>query len=162
MRNKYFTTIFIVLVAFCCVFFYSCNHDAIYAHNLSIDNSWNKNTKLKYSFVVDDVSSKYDVFFIIRNNDEYKYTNLWLITSLNSKGKTIRIDTLQYDIADRKTGKWLGSGIFNKEIKALYLENCRFSKSGDYNIEVIQAMRDSNLIGIEDFGVQINKISKTE
>jgi gliding motility-associated lipoprotein GldH len=59
-------------------------------------------------------SSKKNIFLRLRNNNEYPYSNIFLLASLRSGEDKIYDDTLEYAMASAD-GTWLGSG-FN-EIK---------------------------------------------
>lgn len=99
---------------------------------------------------------------MIRNNEEYDFSNLFIITNLHfPSGKTI-VDTLEYEMATPE-GKWLGYGYSSvKESKLWYKENFVFSEKGKYTIKVEQAMRKvgenqgiTNLKGITEIGIQV-------
>jgi gliding motility-associated lipoprotein GldH len=74
------------------------------------------------------------------------------------------IDTLEYDMADAH-GQFLGEGITEiKESKLFYKEGIRFPVSGNYSLEVFQAMRKNGeiegvakLSGNSDVGFRIEK-----
>jgi len=152
MKFKFLTLVGIVLL------FTSCE-SSFFSDSQSLNGSWNKNKKLNFTLEIQDKSKSYAIYFVIRNNQTYKYSNLWLFTDLKLNNKTIKIkpDTIQYNLADPKSGKWLGDGISTKEIKAIYIENFRFPKEGFYKFSIKNGMRDKNLAGIEDFGVVLEK-----
>ncbi len=91
---------------------------------------------------------------------------MYLIVSLKEPGKkpTIKIDTLEYQMADAD-GTLLGAGFTDvKESKLWYLENYVFSRMGKYNVEVVQAVRATGevdgvaaLKGITELGLRIEK-----
>lgn len=105
-----------------------------------------------------------NLFINIRNNADYSFSNLFLITALEfPNGKKI-VDTLEYEMTD-VSGKFLGKGFTDiKENKLFYKENVVFLMSGDYSLTVSQAMRKNNevdgikmLDGIIDVGFRIEK-----
>lgn len=151
MKIKYFKY-FLLLI------FFSCD-SSYYSQSENLNGNWNKNKALNFSFEIKNNDDIFDIFFVIRNTNDYKYTNIWFLTTLINleTKKEILIDTIQYDLADRKTGKWLGDGITKKELKTFYKENYRFSKKGNYLLKVKQGMRENNLKGIEDFSIIIQK-----
>jgi gliding motility-associated lipoprotein GldH len=147
-----------LLLFFFLSFFLSCD-SSYYSQSESLNGNWNKNQTLDFPFEIKHNQDVFDIFFVIRNTNDYKYTNIWFLTTLIDleTKKEILIDTIQYDLADRKTGKWLGDGITKKELKTFYKENYRFSKKGNYLLKVKQGMRENNLKGIEDFSIIIQK-----
>jgi gliding motility-associated lipoprotein GldH len=91
---------------------------------------------------------------------------MYLIVSLKEPGKkpTIKIDTLEYQMAD-VDGTLLGEGFTDvKESKLWYLENYVFNRIGNYKVEVVQAVRATGevkgvaeLKGITELGLRIEK-----
>ena len=121
----------------------------------SISNTWSKKDTLNFNFKIENTSVKKNINFVVRNNEDYQFSNLYLFIKLKQGKKVISTDTLNYKLAD-KTGKWLGSGMGSiKEIYFQYKKNFLFSKTGDYTLSIVQGMRKDTLKGIIDFGVNI-------
>lgn len=144
----------------------SCDSKQVFDSYQSVsEGSWSKDAKILFEFTVKDTLTKQNLFINLRNNNNYEFSNLFLITQMDfPDGKKI-IDTLEYDMAD-KTGKFLGRGFSEvKENKLFYKENITFPISGNYKISVSQAMRKNgevegvkNLNGITEVGFRIEKI----
>lgn len=109
---------------------------------------------------------KNNLFINIRNSNQYQFSNLYIISSINfPNGKKI-VDTLQYEMAD-KNGRLLGEGISDiKHNKLSFKENIIFPFSGNYNVSISQAMRKNGSIdgikelhGISDVGFRIEKVN---
>ena len=147
--------------------FTSCDANRVFDEYKTIsENSWNNKEPVHFKFEVLDTISKNNLFINLRNNNEYSFSNLYLISHLYfPNGKEI-VDTLQYEMADTN-GKFLGLGIFEiKENKLFYKENVQFPISGVYTVDISQAMRKNgetngieNLQGITDVGFRIEKIN---
>ena len=118
-----------------------------------------------FEFDVKDTISSRNLFINIRNNSEYKFSNLFIITELVFPNQTKVVDTLQYQMADEK-GAFLGVGFTEiKENKLFYKENKKFLLSGKYQLNVRHAMRKNGevhpiefLKGIQDVGFSIEKL----
>jgi gliding motility-associated lipoprotein GldH len=160
-KNKFLSLLIITLVTI------SCTSDAVFTNYKSIaNNSWILNEKVAFNFSIIDTITKRNLFINIRNNNDYKYSNLFLITELVFPNKTKVVDTLQYEMAD-PTGKFLGTGFTEiKENKLFYKEEKVFPISGEYSFNVRQAMRKNGnsqglktLEGITDVGFSIEKIN---
>ena len=160
-KNKYLLP-FCLLIALVS----SCDANRVFDDYVAIPNStWKKDNAIKFSFSIQDTTSKRNLFINLRNNNNYEFSNLFLITQLDFPNQQKIIDTLEYDMADA-TGKFLGAGFSEiKENKLFYKENITFPIQGEYTIKVLQAMRKSNevdginsLNGITDVGFRIEKI----
>ena len=138
----------------------SCTEGISYEKIYSIDKQWNKDSIFTFNITKPEVNTKQNVFFLLRNDSDYSYSNIYLFVTTEGPDKDIRIDTIQYRLAD-KEGKWLGKGMgVTKENLLLYKENYSFNKAGNYKISVQQGMRNDNLKGITDIGLIIQKTDK--
>ncbi len=144
----------------------SCDENRVYDSYKPLNNSvWKLNEPVRFQFSISDTIDKHNLFFGIRNNQNYQYSNLFLISELNfPNGKKV-VDTLEYRMAD-PSGRFLGTGLSsNKENKLFYRENIIFPVKGSYQISIYQAMRKiresegiDNLQGITDVGFRIEKV----
>lgn len=157
-----------VLLLLClAIGFVSCDSNGVFDVYKSLpNNQWNLKNPVDFNFSISDTISKNNLFINVRNNNEYSFSNLYIISHLYfPDGKTI-VDTLQYEMAD-KNGRFLGDGFSEiKENKLFYKENVQFPVSGEYSIQIYQAMRENNQVngienlnGITDVGFRIEKIN---
>ncbi|WP_027386898.1 gliding motility lipoprotein GldH [Chryseobacterium gregarium] len=121
-----------------------------------VDNKWNKKSEQKFNLEISDPEHPKNIIFVVRNNNEYPYSNIRLIVNFtNLQNKKKETDTLNYILA-KPNGDWLGTGFGDtKETLFQYKLNYRFPAKGTYEIGLIQAMRNDILPGIEDIGVKI-------
>ena len=160
-RNKAFVPF---LVAF--FLFASCDSNGVFDQYTSLSgNVWSLDEPVEFEFQINDTITRNNLFINIRNNNDYGFSNLFLITHLNfPDGKKV-VDTLEYEMAD-KNGKFLGYGISEKkESKLFYKEESIFPTSGNYKLSIQQAMRRNGSVdgiqelkGITDVGLRIEKI----
>ncbi|MDO6674480.1 gliding motility lipoprotein GldH [Tenacibaculum sp. 1_MG-2023] len=146
--------------------FASCDSNREFDNYMALPkSSWNKKNAIQFTFPINDSIGKKNLFINLRNNKDYAYSNLFLITQMNFPDGQIIIDTLEYDMAD-VTGKFLGQGFTDiKENKLFYKENITFPRKGKYTFKVRQAMRKNGEIegveelkGITHVGFRIEKI----
>ena len=114
-----------------------------------------------------DSINPYNLFINLRNTNDYKYSNLFLIVEMDyPNGKTVK-DTLEYKMAD-PNGKLLGTGFTDVKENKLwykgYKEPFVFNEMGEYGIKIQQAMRQNgqvdgidNLEGITDVGFRVEQ-----
>jgi len=145
---------------------FSCSDNTDFNLYKSInEQGWKANEKISFKIEVRDTISPKNLFINLRNNNDYQFSNLYLITELNFPNGTIVVDTLQYEMTD-VTGRFLGSGFSEiKENKLFYKEKKVFPMSGEYEFNVRHAMRKSGdvkpiefLKGIQEVGFSIEKI----
>ena len=125
----------LILILGIVVAFVSCDSNSVFDQYISLKkNSWSLADSLDFKVQISDTLSRNNVFINIRNNNEYQFSNLYLITHVDfPNGKKI-VDTLQYEMTD-KNGKFLGNGISEiKHSKLLLKENIIFPISGQYSI----------------------------
>ena len=157
MRIK--NSVLLLLVA---VLLFSCDKKRVFDEYKSVGNAWNKDSIITFDLPVLDSTKRYDLFVNLRDNDNYKYNNLFLIVSLESPNGYTKVDTLEYQMAS-PDGTLLGNGFTDlKESKLYYKENVRFR--GKYKVHIKQAVRETgkvpgvtSLDGITEVGFRIEK-----
>ncbi len=154
-------------VLFCLVFFLvlaSCDSNRVFDTYKSVPSSWHKDSIVSFKVNPPDSTNAYNLFVNLRNTNDYKFNNLFLIVEMVfPHGKTIK-DTLEYRMAD-PSGKLLGTGITGiKENKLWYKEQVVFKETGEYIVNIQHAMRENGKVngvteldGITDVGFRIEK-----
>lgn len=146
----------------------SCKNNTVYIKHKSItNNQWHKDSVVSFEIDIKDTISKHAIFMYLRNDKEYAFNNIFLITSIILPNKTIVSDTLEYKMTDER-GYFLGTGSTDvKENKLELKENIQFTNKGTHTITVQQAMRKNseelgvtNLGGVTNVGIEIEQIIK--
>ncbi|TMU54993.1 gliding motility lipoprotein GldH [Flagellimonas algicola] len=159
MHNKicYALVLFLVLV--------SCNSNLVFSDFEPMSNGkWQMDQLVNFEFSELDSVQGHNMFIIIRNDNTYPFSNLFLITELEFPNGQTQKDTLEYKMAE-PSGEWLGKGLGSiKENKLWFKENIVFPDSGVYKLSVAHAMRKNGevdglfiLEGITDVGLEIEK-----
>ncbi|MBE7647270.1 gliding motility lipoprotein GldH [Tenacibaculum finnmarkense] len=160
MKNNSLVIFFLAVFAII-----SCDSKSVYdTYTTLSEGSWNKNNAVVFTFDVKDSIHKKNLFINLRNNEDYAYSNLFLITQLRFADGQVLVDTLEYDMTDT-SGKFLGKGFSGvKENKLFYKENITFPTTGTHTFKVTQAMRKNGKIegikelkGITQVGFRIEK-----
>lgn len=122
----------------------------------TLNGIWDKRKVQKFDFKIDDAQHLKNIIFVVRNNNNYPYSNIRFIVNFSDlKSKSKSIDTLNYILA-KPNGEWIGKGFGDtKETLFQYKLNYKFPKNGNYAIGITQAMRADQLKGIEDIGLKI-------
>lgn len=143
----------------------ACDSTGVFDQYLSLEeNVWSQEEPVEFEFQVSDTLATNQLYINVRNNKNYAYSNLFVITHLKlPDGKKV-VDTLEYAMANQR-GEFLGSGISEiKESKLFYKENFTFPISGSYKLSIHQAMRSNGSVegvkaleGVTDVGFRIEK-----
>ncbi len=143
----------------------SCSNSLVYSDYKATSNgAWSKDDVKEFEISEMDSIASHDVYILIRNDNTFRFSNLFLIAELNTPDDRVVRDTLEFEMAE-PDGKWLGKGFGSVfENKLWYKENIVFSIPGVYRIELSHAMRQNgkvdgidNLIGITDVGIEVER-----
>jgi len=154
--------LFISLIA---ILFIACDSNRVFDDYKSLPNQWNKDSVLTFKLENIDTLKSYNLFINVRNNSDFEYSNLFLISEIQFPEGKVITDTLEYQMAE-PNGEWLGTGFGDvKESKLWYKERVRFPESGEYQVSIQHAMRKNgsekgleNLNGITEIGFRIENI----
>lgn len=115
------------------------------------DAKWHKDSVVNFELGEIDSLKNYNLFINLRNNNDFKYNNLFLITEIRFPQGKVITDTLEYEMA-APGGEWLGKGFGDvKESKLWYKENVKFNEPGKYEVNIKQAMRKNGEVeGLEE------------
>ncbi len=142
------------ITGICFVFFFiQCNQSNFYEETVDLESNWSAKKPATFSFKLEKQKAK-KIYLLLRNNDDYEFSNIYLfVHQTNPNGKK-EIDTLQYFLA-KPSGEWMGSGMTEIKQNFLELKALKAYKKGAYKIEVFQGMRKNKLKGIEDITLVI-------
>ena len=154
-----------LLILLLAIVFIGCDKDRVFDEYKSLPNQWNKDSILTFTLKNIDSLQSYNLFINVRNNNDFEYSNLFLISEIQFPQGKVITDTLEYEMA-APNGQWLGTGFGDvKENKLWYKERVQFPESGKYKVSLQHAMRKNgnekgieNLKGITDIGFRIEKI----
>lgn len=136
----------------------------VFEQNVVFNNSkWATTDRAVMEFNIDDTISQHNFYLNVRNTESYPYRNLYVFVKTTFPNGKFSKDTVGVILADA-TGKWLGSG--NGYLSSsqhlsntiMYKYNKRFPLSGEYKVEIEQAMRVDTLEGIRNVGLKIERI----
>ena len=151
-----------ILIAFV---LFSCDEKRVFDEYISIGSAWKKDSIVSFSFKQEDTLKRYNLFVNIRNNDDYKFSNLFLIVAMEQPNGFTKVDTLEYQMAN-PDGTLLGDGFSDiKENKLFYKERITFPQKGDYKVSIQQAVRQTGKIpgvaaldGVTEVGFRIESL----
>lgn len=119
-------------------------------------DGWIYGDTVRYTPAASDSSYRRecDVIVVVRNNNSYEYSNLWLRLDYQGSDST-RTDTLNVVLAD-DLGNWLGKGIGGSyQLTDTVLRSVELDLAGE--IKVTHIMRTDTLEGIEQIGIIVTE-----
>ena len=152
-----------VIIAFLCfLFLFSCDKKRVFDEYKNVGNAWHKDSIVTFDLPQLDAKKKYNLFVNVRDNDDYPYSNLFLIVSLEQPNRQVKVDTLEY-LMTNPDGTLLGEGFSDvKESKLFYKDGESFTQKGIYKIHIRHAVRQTGKVdgveklkGISDIGFRI-------
>jgi gliding motility-associated lipoprotein GldH len=157
-----------IVILFVSAALIACDSKAVFDSYVSYPNEWHKDSIASFKFMAPDTLKNYNLFINIRNNNDYKFNNLFLITELSyPHGKTVK-DTLEYKMA-KPNGELLGTGFTDVKENKLWLKGYertfKFEEEGEHQINIQHAMRQNgqvngltNLEGITEVGFRLESV----
>ncbi len=121
---------------------------------------WHVDSLKLFEFEISDTKQIHNIYFNIRNDRSYGFSNLWLFVSIIPPTGEPVTDTIQVILADPR-GKWLGkgfSGLYTSQVP--YRTHVFFPEQGKYTIRIQHGMRPEIVKGITDIGIRIERSGK--
>nr|WP_164881980.1 gliding motility lipoprotein GldH [Ornithobacterium rhinotracheale] len=152
MRIKFLISAIIAIT------FLACQPEGlIYQESKSLNGSWLAKDEAVFQIPVRESLSGVDLSLVLRNNEDYPFSNIYFFTEFTSPKGEKMLDTLEYQLAF-PDGEWIGSGMGAiKQNTLIYKENITLKDTGIYQLKIKQAMRLNPLEGIEDISLLIQK-----
>jgi len=154
-----------LLLFFAAIALTSCDKKQIFDEYKTVENGWHKDSIVTFSFEQEASKKPVNMFINVRDNDDYQFSNLFLIVKLEQPTGKIKVDTLEYQMAN-PDGTLLGEGFSDiKESKLWYKENATFPVKGKYKVSIQQAVRQTGRVkgvekleGITEIGFRIESL----
>ncbi len=158
LRNSILCVLTVLLVV-------ACDEKRVFDDYKSVGTSWHKDSIITFALPKLDTVTPYNLYVNIRNNDNYEFSNLFLIVSLEHESGVTKVDTLEYMMAT-PDGELLGEGFSDiKENKLIYKERAYFKPAGQFNVSIRQAVRQNGKVsgvekleGISEIGFRIESL----
>lgn len=142
----------------CALFLVSCTTIDLYEKSVAIpEHKWKNSFKPSFTFTIKDTSSPYQIFFILRHNDKYNYSNIYINLYATLPGKDTAIQ-IKRDLTLATNDKgWLGEGMDDIYEHRIKLGDPQPLKAGTYTFTIEQIMREDPLENVMDAGLRIEK-----
>jgi gliding motility-associated lipoprotein GldH len=155
-RANYYIPVLVVFILF--IGLPACNNKAVYHAEIELPQGvWLSSNAASFKPELTDTVQFYDINLILGNSNDYRYSNIWFFVRSVSPAGLSHIDTVEVLLAE-DNGKWFGdkSGeLYSLKIK--YKKQVRFPVQGVYTFDIVQGMRDTELKGIHQIGIEMLK-----
>lgn len=140
---------------------YSCTTINLYERTAIIPKQqWQSTFHPTFTFSIQDTSSLYNVYIIIRHENMYAYNNIWVSVATTSPNDTnTKHQALNLILANNTTG-WLGTGMDDIFEHRICITQAPIAlKKGVYTFVLTQLMRVNPLPHILNIGVRLEKVN---
>lgn len=142
--------------------FTACGTIDVFEKNVSIpQHEWSSAFKPEIELQIDDTTSLYNIYFVVRHTDAYLYKNMWVNVYTYMPSDTLPKQRLDLLLATDDKG-WLGSGmddIFEHRIR-ITGEPVQLRKAGNYRFKLEQIMREDPLQHVMNVGIRVEKVTR--
>ncbi len=152
----------IILISLLSLFFTSCIKIGLYEKQVVIPSQkWFYTNVPQFTFHIDDTTSFYDVYVILRHTNLYDYNNVWLRIGLKTPSDSFNYQNINLVLATDAKG-WEGTGMDDiyEVRKSISAAPFTFKSAGDYTFSIAQIMRENPLNNILNVGLRIEKVSR--
>lgn len=138
-------------------FLFSCTTIDLYEKDVAVPkHQWSSSFKPEFSFTIKDTSKPYQFFFVIRHDEKYKYTNIYINLYVQSPGSD-STEKIQRSLPLADNNGWMGKGMDDIYEHRITLGDAQTLKAGTYKFTLEQIMRDNPLEHVLDIGIRIEK-----
>jgi len=136
----------------------ACSSQIVFEENEKLAHGgWSVEDTLVFNYEVKDTTQLYDIFINVRNDVDYRYSNLFVFFQTSFPDGKIYRDTIEMTLADRQ-GKWIGRGVGSTRSNSFHFrKDVWFPLEGTYEFTIQHAMRMDVLPGITDMGIRLER-----
>ncbi|MDP4285463.1 MAG: gliding motility lipoprotein GldH [Bacteroidota bacterium] len=150
----------LLIIPFLSILVLSCVKIELFEKQAQIPSQqWFYNYVPQFTFHIEDTSSMYNVYIVLRHTDLYNYNNIWLRMGTKAPGDSMQFQNMNLVLAHDAMG-WEGSGMDDiyEVRKNISRGPASFKKPGDYTFSIAQIMRENPLKYILNVGIRVEKV----
>jgi gliding motility-associated lipoprotein GldH len=152
----------LIPISFLCLSFASCIKIDLSEKQAAIPSQeWFYTKVPQFTFHIEDTTSLYNVYVVLRHTDLYEYNNIWLRIGLKTPSDSFNYQNVNLTLATDSKG-WEGTGMNDiyEVRKSISATPFSFKTAGDYTFSIAQIMREDPLKNIMNIGLRIEKIAR--
>ena len=137
----------------------ACSTLDVYEKTVSFpQHEWKNIEKPSFTFTIDDTTSAYKIYLILRHEDAYHFNNIWLNVSTQAPKNSVKTQLINVTLADNTKG-WLATGMDDVfDHRALITRTPVKLKKGNYTFTLQQSMREEPLQFVLNAGIRVEKV----
>ncbi len=151
------TILFFIILSFSI----GCIPSNTFERNISIKNhSWKTADEKSFTFDINDTTSQYLMFAMVRHTDGYHFSNIWIDLETITPTQKVTRQKVELPLAET-SGQWTGKGmdeIYEHKISLNGNSVVKFDQAGKYTIKLKQIMRENPLQEIMSIGIRLERI----
>lgn len=143
----------------------SCQPKEIAQDFRTLDGRWRYDSTYVFPFEITDTTRSYHLYYLLRNTQNYTYSNLFLRYKLTGPDSSFRFDERLKEnyLFDPVTGEPFGRGIADLyEHEFRLLKDFRFAKAGRYALHLRQYMRTDTLTEVQAVGFRLTDAAQDQ
>ena len=119
-------------------------------------HSWQNAFRPSFDFTIKDTSSFYQPFLVLRHNEKYNYSNIYINLYIKAPGQDSVIK-IRKNLPLANNENWNATGMDDIYEHRIELGNPQTLKAGTYQFTVEQIMRENPLQNVFDVGIRVEK-----
>lgn len=137
---------------------YGCTTIDLYEKTVTIpQHAWKSNFRPSFEFNIKDTTSQYRIFLILRHNEKYSFSNIYINLYVKGPGQDSTLQ-IQKDLTLATNEKgWLASGMDDIYEHRIELSEKQSLKAGTYTFTLEQIMREDPLQNVLNAGIRLEK-----
>jgi gliding motility-associated lipoprotein GldH len=136
----------------------SCTTIDLYEKTVPIPgHAWENSFRPSFEFTIQDTSSLYQLFLVLRHNEKYNYNNIYVNLYVKPPGQDSAIKVQRDLILATNEKGWKATGMDDIYDHRIPLGEPQTLKAGNYRFTVEQIMRENPLRNVFDAGIRIEK-----
>ncbi len=120
-------------------------------------HQWKSSFKPSFTFTIKDTNSLYQIFLILRHNEKYNYSNIYVNLYARLPGQDSALKIQQDLLLASPEKGWLASGMDDIYEHRLKLGEPQTLKAGTYTFILEQIMREDPLLNVMNAGLRVEK-----
>ena len=142
----------------CTLYLLSCTNVDLYEKTVTVPgHAWQNSFRPSFDFTIKDTSSLYQLFLVLRHNEKYNYSNIYINLSVKPPGQDSSVKIQRDLILATNEKGWQATAMDDIYEHRIPLGDPQTLKAGDYRFTLEQIMRENPLQNVLNVGIRVEK-----